>query len=168
MGPISFQISMAGSDGLRTLTQNLTQLIHHHLKQYKQSPLVHTPHWKQWPRFHSASIVRHGLRWHVANRTRVLHARTRLRLSSDEQNSGAVRSCHAGYGIDSGETAGTSGDDEEVVGGDGGSGHVEDEVGGEAQVGKAHAEGLEHKAFSPNSVEEDPTVLGRNGGQFGG
>ena len=73
---------------------------------------------------------------------------------------------HAADGIDGGEAAGAGGGDEEVAGGDGGNGHVEDEVGREAQVGEAHAEGLEHEALAAHSVEENAAVLRCYGGEL--
>jgi len=97
----------------------------------------------------------------------VFHARPGLGLGRKEQHPSAVGARHRAEGVDGGEATGAGGGDEEVGGADGGSGHVEDEVGREAQVEEAHAEGLEHEALAAYPVKENAAVSRGNGGELG-
>lgn len=167
---LSLQVGVARSDGLRILTQGPTELVHNHLEQHKQGPLVQAPHRHQRPRFLLLGltlIVGHGLRRDVRNRGGVPHARAGLRLRGQEQDPGAVGLRHLADRVDGREPAGTSGCDEEIGGGDGRGGHVEDEVGGEAQVGQAHAECPQHEALAAHTIKEDPGFPGGGGRQLG-
>lgn len=159
---------MASSKHVRSLTQNKSQLIHHHLKQHKQRPLIQAPHRQQqglFPFTFNLPLVGHGLCRHMRHRARE-GCGGPVWPCGQEEYPGSGGAGHPTDGVHSGEPAGAGRHRQQVTGGYGRRGDVADNVGGKAEVGEAHAEGPHHEALAADAVDEDAGVAGGGCGQL--